>query len=177
MRAEGIRPVAERKVLFGNFFRSPPAPGARPARRRLLRGCRRPRALEAGGPPGPVPRLVRRSATSGTSRSTAACSSIQNANASLAATPLVRITHPFHPLSGRQFVCVGKRHNRYGARLLLQIDDAAVFSVPPQWTDIVAPDLEVVIGKRRSLFRVADLMELAGFVERLGKRDSLEKSR
>lgn len=88
---------------------------------------------------------------------------------------LVRITHPFHPLSGRVLACVGERYNRYGRRLLLRVDGAAVYSVPPQWTDLVAPDPEIVIGGYRALFRVADLLELTRLVDQLGRRDSLKK--
>jgi hypothetical protein len=77
------------------------------------------------------------------------------------------VTHPFHPLAGRQFVCVGERYNRYGTRLLLRIDEDQVLSVPRQWTDVVAPDPEVVIGDGRSLLRVPDLLELADLVSRL----------
>jgi hypothetical protein len=87
----------------------------------------------------------------------------------------VRITHPFHPLSGRQFECVGERCNRYGKRLLLRVDDVTVRSVPPQWTDLVAPDPEIVMGGHRALFRVADLVELAQLVEELGRRKSLNR--
>jgi len=50
---------------------------------------------------------------------------------------------------------------------LLQDDDKTVWSVPPQWTDLVDPDLEVVIGRGRALLRAVDLMELAGLVQRL----------
>jgi len=88
----------------------------------------------------------------------------------------VRVTHPFHPFSAQQFTCLGERYNRYGRRLLLQIDDQTVCSVPPQWTDLVAQDPEIVMGKQRALFRVADLVELARLVERLGRRDSQETS-
>jgi Family of unknown function (DUF5372) len=87
----------------------------------------------------------------------------------------VRITHPFHPLSGKQLACVGERYNRYGKRLLLQVDDATVRSVPPQWTDVVAPDPEIVIGEHRALFRMADLLELARLIDQLGGR-STEKN-
>ena len=87
------------------------------------------------------------------------------------------VTHPFHPLSGRQLVCVGERYNRYGTRILLEVDDDVVCSVPRQWTDLVAPDPEIVIGEGRALFRVGDLLELACLVARLGGRDSLEVSR
>lgn len=77
------------------------------------------------------------------------------------------MTHPFHPLSGREFVCVARRYNRYGMRLVLQVDDETVCSVPPQWTDLMPPELELVMGERRAMFRVADLLELARVVDRL----------
>jgi hypothetical protein len=82
----------------------------------------------------------------------------------------VRVTHPFHPLSGQQLVCVGERYNRYGTRLLLRVDDESVCSVPPQWTDSVAPDPEVVMGEERAVARVADLVELTRLVARLSRR-------
>ncbi len=90
---------------------------------------------------------------------------------------LVRVTHPFHPLSGRQLPCVGERYNRYGRRLLLRVDGEIVCSVPPQWTDVVGPDPEIVLGEHRALVRVADLVELAQLVDRLGRRKSLETAR
>ena len=88
---------------------------------------------------------------------------------------LVRITHPFHPLSGREVACVGERYNRYGRRLLLRVDDVTVCSVPPQWTDLVAPNPEIVIGEYRALFCLADLLELERLVDQLRKRDSGKK--
>ena len=84
------------------------------------------------------------------------------------------MTHPFHPLSGQALVCVGERHNRYGKRLLLQDSDETIWSVPRQWTDLVAPDPEVVLGEGRALFRVTDLVELACLVARLCRREALE---
>jgi Family of unknown function (DUF5372) len=56
-------------------------------------------------------------------------------------------------------------------RLLLRVDDGSVCSVPPQWTDLVAPDPEIVLGGQRALFRVVDLLELARLVDRLSGRD------
>ncbi len=67
---------------------------------------------------------------------------------------------------------MGERYNRYGRRLLLRVDDVTVCSVPPQWTDLVAPDPEIVIGEYRALSRVADLLELERLVDQLRKRDS-----
>jgi hypothetical protein len=88
----------------------------------------------------------------------------------------VRITHPFHPLSGQQLACVGERYTRYGRRLLRRVDEATVCAVPPQWTDLVVPDPEMVIGEQRALFRVVDLLELVRLVEQLGGRDGLQKA-
>ncbi|WP_375166984.1 DUF5372 family protein [Bradyrhizobium brasilense] len=100
-------------------------------------------------------------------RAPTACTSTENADSSVAARQFVRVMHPFHPLFGRQLLCVGKRYNRYGERLLLQGDGATVWSVPPQWTDLVSPDAEIVMGHGRALLRTFDLMELASLVKRL----------
>ncbi|WP_165422343.1 MULTISPECIES: DUF5372 family protein [Rhizobium] len=79
----------------------------------------------------------------------------------------MRVTHPFHPLFGRQLPCVGERANSQGKRLLLQTDDGATWSVPPQWTDLVSLDRELVASNGRALLLVSNLMELASLVERL----------
>jgi len=65
---------------------------------------------------------------------------------------------------------VGERYNVHGKRLLLQVDEVTICSVLPQWTDRAAPDPEIIIGKQRALFRVADLLDLARLVNQLAKR-------
>ncbi|MER8563906.1 Y4bD/Y4pK family protein, partial [Mesorhizobium sp. M1088] len=101
-----------------------------------------------------------------------ACTSLGNADSTNAVTQLVRITHPFHPLFSRLLPCVGRRYNRHGERLLLQADDTAVWSVPPQWTDLASPDPEVVMGNGRALLRTVDLLELASLVGRLSGKSA-----
>jgi hypothetical protein len=83
--------------------------------------------------------------------------------------------HPFHPLSGHQLACVGERYNRYGMTLLLESDDGSIYSVPPQWTDLVSPDPEIVMGKEQALFRVVDLLELALLLDRQRQGNALDK--
>ena len=114
-------------------------------------------------------------ATTGTSPSRAACNSPKNAQIPTTETHFVRVTHPFHPLSGQLLPCVGKRYNRYGTTLLLVACDGTVCSVRPQWTDIVASDPEVVLGRGQALFRVADLLELALLIDRLNGPDRWEE--
>ena len=43
-------------------------------------------------------------------------------------------------------------------------------SLPTEWTDMVAPDIFVVVSAGRSPFHVADLLELAHLVEELADR-------
>ncbi len=81
---------------------------------------------------------------------------------------LVLVTHPFHPYSGREGVCVAARYNGFGKRLLLRFDDGVICPVPAQWTDLVAPEPEVVMGRGRSALRVVDLIELAKLTTLLG---------
>jgi uncharacterized protein DUF5372 len=98
------------------------------------------------------------------------CTSRENAAPTNADKQVVRVTHPFHPLFARSLPCVGRRYNRHGERVLLQTDDAVVWSVPPQWTDLASPDPEVVMSNGRALFRVADLIELADLVKSLSSK-------
>ncbi|WP_181919914.1 DUF5372 family protein [Paraburkholderia sp. BL6669N2] len=95
------------------------------------------------------------------------CNIARDAGLVATSAQLVRIIHPFHPLGGRQLVCVGERYNRSGKRLLLRIDDKSFCSVLPKWTDMSEPDPEVSMEQERALFTVADLMELDCLVTRL----------
>lgn len=83
---------------------------------------------------------------------------------------LARVTHPFHPLFAQRLPCVGRRSNRHGKRLLLQADNAKVWSIPPQWTDLVNEDPEVAMSSGRALLRFSDLIELADLVDRLSSK-------
>ena len=76
----------------------------------------------------------------------------------------VSVTHPFHPYAGRRGVFVVARYNRYGKRLLVRFDDGVVCSVPEQWTDLCAPDPEVMLAAERSVMRVVDFIALADLV-------------
>jgi hypothetical protein len=60
--------------------------------------------------------------------------------------------------------------------LLLQGDDGAVWSVPPQWTDLAGLDPAVVMGDGRAVLRAIDLMELASLVKRLSDRSATRQS-
>ena len=64
----------------------------------------------------------------------------------------VPVTHPFHPLHGRDFEFVAYRQNWGEDRVHLHDEDGHLFSVPAGWTDVAAADPFVVIAAGRGPF-------------------------
>jgi len=83
---------------------------------------------------------------------------------------VVRVTHPFHPLFGRQFEFVTRRRNWGEDRVCYQDERGELGSLPTGWTDMADADPFVVMAGGRSPFRVADLLDLAGLADRLRSR-------
>jgi hypothetical protein len=79
----------------------------------------------------------------------------------------VRVTHPFHPLSGREFEFV-KRRRTWGEDQVFFYGPGGVLTwLPAEWTDAVAEDPFVAAAAGRAPFRTADLLELAALVDGL----------
>jgi hypothetical protein len=79
----------------------------------------------------------------------------------------VRVTHRFHPLSGRDFEFVAHRHNWGEDRVHLHDEDGVLFSLPAGWTDVGAADPFVVIADGRCPFTTSGLLALADLTGRL----------
>jgi len=77
------------------------------------------------------------------------------------------VTHPFHPLSGREFAFVEARRNWGEDRVVLHDQDGVVFSLPAAWTDAAAVDPFVVIAAGRCPFTLAGLVGLAELIDRV----------
>lgn len=84
----------------------------------------------------------------------------------------MRVTHPFHPLAGREFEFVKRRRNWRQDRVYFCDDVGELVSLPAEWTDVVAADPFVVVAAGRSPFHVSGLLELSELVARL----SLERA-
>jgi hypothetical protein len=80
------------------------------------------------------------------------------------------VTHPFHPLHGRDFEFVAYRQNWGEDRVHLHDEDGRLFSVPAGWTDVAAADPFVVIAAGRCPFTVTGLLALADLADRLRAR-------
>jgi hypothetical protein len=79
----------------------------------------------------------------------------------------VRVTHPFHPLFGREFEFVVHRQNWGEDRVHLHDEDGALFSLPAGWTDMAVVDPFVLIAEGRCPFTAAGLLGLAELIDRL----------
>ena len=79
------------------------------------------------------------------------------------------MTHPFHPLVGREFGLVGIRQAWGEDRVFFFDDDGAQRSLPTGWTDAVVSDPFVVLSGGRSALRVADLLALGELIDGLSR--------
>jgi Family of unknown function (DUF5372) len=79
----------------------------------------------------------------------------------------VRVTHPFHPLCGRDFEFVVHRQNWGEDRVYLHDANGELFSLPAGWTDVAPADPFVVIAAGRCPFTTAGLLALADLIDRL----------
>ena len=84
-------------------------------------------------------------------------------------TRTVRVTHPFHPWSGREFLFLSVGHNWGEDRVFFLDDDGVKHSLPLGWTDAASVDVFVALATGRSPFRVDDLIVLADLVVRLSR--------
>jgi hypothetical protein len=77
------------------------------------------------------------------------------------------VTHPFHPLAGRDFEFVAYRQNWGEDRVHLHDEHGQLFSLPAAWTDVAAADPFVVIAAGRCPFTPGGLLALADLADRL----------
>ena len=77
------------------------------------------------------------------------------------------MTHPFHPLSGRDFEFVVFRQNWGEDRVHLRDENGQLFSLPAAWTDVVAADPFVVVAAGRCAFTADGLLAVADLAGRL----------
>jgi hypothetical protein len=77
------------------------------------------------------------------------------------------VTHPFHPLCGREFALLDRRV-AWGEERVYYHDDTGVLKrMPAAWTSLGAVDAFVVVSGSTCDLRVQDLLELTAIVERL----------
>lgn len=74
------------------------------------------------------------------------------------------MTHPFHPLCGREFELVTYRQNWGEDCVYFHDDQGQLRALSAGWTSIGAVDPFVAVSCGRSAFRTADLSELVALI-------------
>ena len=80
------------------------------------------------------------------------------------------MTHPFHPLAGRDFEFVEHRQNWGEDRVYLHDADGQLFSLPAAWTDAGAAAPFVVVAAGRCPFTADSLLAVADLIDRFRAR-------
>jgi hypothetical protein len=80
---------------------------------------------------------------------------------------MVRVTHPYHPLSGRQYHLITYRKNWGEDRVYFEDEERRLVGIPAHWTDLFGLDPFQEVAAGRAHFRPADLLRLAELIERL----------
>jgi hypothetical protein len=78
------------------------------------------------------------------------------------------VTHPHHPLFGREFDLVMRGQNWREDRAWFHDSAGCLRSVPANWTDLVADDAFNVVAAGRAAFRTQELLELVRLVGMIG---------
>jgi hypothetical protein len=95
------------------------------------------------------------------------CSWSSNALDPVGDQRIVRVTHPFHPWCGREFVFLAVRQTWSQDRVFFLDEQGRQFSLPVGWTDAAEPDLFVTMAAGRCPFRFVDLVELRELMDGL----------
>ena len=83
----------------------------------------------------------------------------------------IRITHPFHPLSGKQFDLLEYRRLYSEGYVWFHDDCGQLRIIPAIWTDFVKADAFVEMGAGTSPLHTACLLELVELVQRAGRKN------
>ena len=85
---------------------------------------------------------------------------------------MVRVIHPFHPLSGREFLFIALRQTWGEDRVFFYDEQGTVCSLPVGWTDAAPVDVFVAVAAGRCALRVDDLVALSELVTTIGADDT-----
>ncbi|MGZ9105801.1 MAG: DUF5372 family protein [Rhodoplanes sp.] len=82
----------------------------------------------------------------------------------------VRITHPFHPLTGHEFELI-RRHSHWGENRVVYVgEDGRLRTISAVLTDIAAVDEFRRVADGKAAFRTVDLLTLCDLLDQLGLR-------
>jgi hypothetical protein len=82
---------------------------------------------------------------------------------------MFRVTHPFHPLYGKEFEIIEYRCGWEEERVWFYKQDETVGTIPLAWTNLRPPDPYLDMEEVHSPFRVEDLLQLSDLIKEMRK--------
>ncbi len=77
------------------------------------------------------------------------------------------VTHPFHPLRGREFALVTYRYNWGEDRVYFYDEAGLLSSIPAGWTNVSEKDPFLEMAQERCVLRFVDAVELVALRRQL----------
>jgi hypothetical protein len=77
------------------------------------------------------------------------------------------VTHPFHPLFGKEFTLIDRRLTWGEDRVYYHDETGQLTRLPASWTSVGPANLFETISAGRAHFRTADLLQLSALIQRL----------
>ena len=81
------------------------------------------------------------------------------------------MTHPFHPLVGKEFVVLERVRSWVGERAFCDDGAGGVLPLPIAWTDLAPEDPFVALSAGRSPLHADELLRLVALIEGLGRKE------
>ena len=81
------------------------------------------------------------------------------------------VTHPYHPLKGREFSLITYRNNWGEDRVYFRDDGGSLTALPASWTNLAPKDPFREVAAGRCILRFVDLMELLALARQIGERE------
>jgi hypothetical protein len=85
------------------------------------------------------------------------------------------VTHPFHPLFGREFELLTYKQAWGEDRVYFRDDKGRLRRMPVGWTSVEAPDPFRTVAAGRCRFRTGDLLKLADLLSKLTSDEFAER--
>ena len=82
----------------------------------------------------------------------------------------MEITHPFHPLRGKQFAFLKSRCVRGVECVVLKGSESGTFAVPRDWTDLARPDMYRDADVSPRIFKLESLLSIVELLNSVSRK-------
>jgi len=89
---------------------------------------------------------------------------------------MFRVTHPFHPLAGRDLELVARRPTFGRDRVYYHDEAGRLRCLPLAWTSLAPVDAFIEVSAGRAMFRPADLLHVVQQIDAWGRGEATSET-